>query len=63
MNNNPDNFHDWHRNKADTTSFSGLQRNEIPSYKRQSEVRWGRLAFWVMVAIVLVAGFKYFVSH
>ncbi len=58
MNTDRDNFHDWHREKPDTTSFSGLHRNETPGYK-QPGVRWSRLLFLVVVGVVLVLGFKY----
>ena len=63
MNTDRDNFHDWHRDKQDSTSFSGLHRNEMPGSKPQPVVRWGRLAFWAAVGVALVAGIKYFIGH
>jgi hypothetical protein len=60
MNTDRDNFHDWHRDRPDSTSFSGLHRNEVPSYRPQPMARWGRLLFWAVVGAVLVAGLKYF---
>lgn len=58
MNTDRDNFHDWHRDKPDTTSFSGLHRNEMPGYN-QPGVRWSRLFFLVVLGIALVVGIKY----
>ena len=60
MNTDRDNFHDWHRDKPDTTSFSGLHRNEMPDYN-QPVARWGRLFFFAILGVALVLGFKYFV--
>ena len=60
MNTNRDNFHDWHRDKPDTTSFPGLHRNEMPDYN-QPVARWGRLVFFAVLGVVVVLGFKYFV--
>jgi hypothetical protein len=58
MNTDRDNFHDWHRDKPDTTSFSGLHRNEMPGYD-QPGVRWSRLVFFAVLGVALVVGFKY----
>ncbi|WP_431275653.1 hypothetical protein ACQ858_04785 [Variovorax ureilyticus] len=59
MNTERDNFHDWHRDKPDTTSFSGLHRNEMPAY-HPPVARWGRLLFFTILGVALVLGFKYF---
>ena len=61
MNTNRDNFHDWARDKPDSTSFSGLQRSDFANPPTQPSVRWGRLAVLVVLAIVVAVGFKYFV--
>ncbi|MBO9515230.1 MAG: hypothetical protein J7549_14030 [Variovorax sp.] len=59
MNTDRDNFHDWHRDKPDTTSFSGLHRNEMP-LRHPPVARWGRLVFFAALGVALVLGFKYF---
>jgi hypothetical protein len=58
MNTDRDNFHDWHRDKPDTTSFSGLHRNEVPR-NGEPVVRWGRLFFFVAVGVAVVVAFRY----
>lgn len=63
MNTNRDNFHDWARDKPDSTSFSGLQRSDLSDMGGQPSVRWGRLGFLVVLAIVVAAGFKYFIGR
>ena len=59
MNTDRDNFHDWARDKPDSTSFSGLHRTEIAQLGSQPGVRWGRLAFLAALAVALVVGLKY----
>ena len=59
MNTDRDNFHDWARDKSDTTSFSGLHRSELHDLSHRPGVRWGRLVFLVLLAFALIAGFKY----
>jgi hypothetical protein len=63
MNTDRDNFHDWHRDKPDTTAFSELQSIRMPAYgRRRSGTRWGRLAFIFILVVVVVVGIKYFVK-
>ena len=64
MDTNRDNFHDWARDKSDTTLFSSLHRAE-PHRDRphQPVVRWGRILFLVVLAIALVVGFRYVIGH
>lgn len=59
MNTDKDNFHDWARDKPDSTSFSGLQRSDLHGPSAHPRVRWGRLGFLIVLAVALVAGFKY----
>ena len=59
MNTNKDNFHDWARDKPDSTAFSGLHRAELDDLNSQPRVRWGRMAFLVVLAVALGVGFKY----
>ncbi len=64
MNTNRDNFHDWARDKPDTTSFSGLHRTELHHARpHQPVVRWGRMLFLVVLSVALVIGFKYVTGH
>ncbi|MGJ7507805.1 hypothetical protein [Variovorax sp. GT1P44] len=63
MNTDRDNFHDWARDKPDSTSFSGLQRSDLSGMSNQPSVRWGRLGFLVVLAIVLIVGVKHFVGR
>jgi hypothetical protein len=60
MNTDRDNFHDWARDKPDSTSFSGLQHSDMRAYRQQPQVRWGRLGFFLMLAIAAGASVKYF---
>ena len=60
MNTNRDNFHDWARDKPDTTSFSSLQQVDYDRVVNQPGVRWGRLGMLVVLAVALSVGFKYF---
>ncbi|WP_286599736.1 hypothetical protein [Variovorax sp. J22P240] len=59
MNTDRDNFHDWARDKPDSTSFSGLQRTDLADLAGQPGVRWGRLVFLAVLAVALVVGLKY----
>jgi len=59
MNTDRNNFHDWARDKPDSTSFSGLHRTEIAQLASQPGVRWGRLVFLAALAVALVVGLKY----
>jgi hypothetical protein len=63
MNTNRDNFHDWARDKPDSTSFSGLHRTESSAMSKAPTVRWGRWGVLVVLAIVLVAAFRHFVGR
>jgi hypothetical protein len=58
MNTDRDNFHDWARDKEDT-AFSTLQRADFGEPKSRPGVRWGRIVFFVVLAVVLLVGFKY----
>jgi len=60
MNTDRDNFHDWARDKPDTTSFSGL--HHLERRRPQPSMNWGRMGFWIVLAGLLGAGFKYFFS-
>lgn len=59
MNTDRDNFHDWARDKPDTTSFSGLHRSELYDLSHRPGVRWGRLLFLAVLAVALIIGFKH----
>jgi hypothetical protein len=59
MNTDRDNFHDWARDKPESTSFSGLHRTERAHQSSQPGVRWGRLVFLAALAVALVVGLKY----
>jgi hypothetical protein len=61
MNTDRDNFHDWARDKPDTTSFSALQRMDS-RIAHPPMIRWGRMLFLVAVAVALGVGLKYFVT-
>jgi hypothetical protein len=60
MNTNRDNFHDWARDKPDTTSFSNLQQIDY-RVVQQPGVRWGRVVMWIVLAVALIAAIRYFV--
>ncbi|HEY2254864.1 MAG TPA: hypothetical protein VGI11_04440 [Variovorax sp.] len=62
MNTDRDNFHDWARDKPDTTSFSGLHRLEARQFERVPGVRWGRLGFLALIVVALVAVAKHFIG-
>lgn len=59
MNTERDNFHDWARDKPDSTSFSGLHRSELHDLSSHPRVRWGGLLFLAVLALLLIVGFKY----
>ncbi|MDM0076546.1 hypothetical protein QTH90_19205 [Variovorax sp. J2P1-59] len=61
MNTDRDNFHDWARDKPDSTSFSGLHRTELADLG-QPGVRWGRLVFIAVLGVALVVVFKYVIK-
>ena len=63
MNTNRDNFHDWARDKEDSTSFAGLHSLEQPAPKPRSPWRWSRLGWLVLVGVALVVGFKYLAAR
>ncbi|WP_286608802.1 hypothetical protein [Variovorax jilinensis] len=62
MNTERDNFHDWARDKPDSTSFSGLHRSEVNQFKAQPVIRWGRIGFWIVLAVVAGIAVRYFVK-
>lgn len=58
MNTDRDNFHDWAREKTDT-SFDTVRHAE--SFEEDPEaVGWGRLVIFALLGGALVAGFKWF---
>ena len=63
MNTDRDNFHDWARDKPDSTSFSGLHRSELHDLSAHPRVRWGRLVFLIVLAVVVAVGIKYVVGR
>jgi hypothetical protein len=58
MNTERDNFHDWARDKADT-SFDTIPRPELDNSPEHSAVRWGRLVLLTLLGVALVVGFKW----
>jgi hypothetical protein len=63
MNTERDNFHDWARDKPDSTSFAGLHRTDLSGIASQPTVRWGRLGFLAVLVVAVLVGFKYFVGR
>jgi hypothetical protein len=59
MNTDRDNFHDWHRDKPDTTSFATLHRHEALTQRRRANRRWRSWAFFVVVGMALLIGYRY----
>ena len=57
MNTERDNFHDWARDKADT-SFDTIPRPELDSSPDHGAVRWGRLVVLAVLGVALIVGFK-----
>ncbi|RZL90263.1 MAG: hypothetical protein EOP82_16055 [Variovorax sp.] len=60
MDTNRDKFHDWARDKPETT-FSSLQALETPVRPSQDGMRWNWVAWLAVVGIALVVGFKFLV--
>lgn len=59
MNTDRDNFHDWARDKTDT-SFDSISRPESVEDPEHEAVSWARLAIFALLGVALVAGFKWF---
>lgn len=59
MNTDRDNFHDWAREKPDT-SFDTVRRPESFEDSDHEAVGWGRLVIFALLGVALVAGFKWF---
>lgn len=59
MNTDRDNFHDWAREKTDT-SFDTTPRAESFEDAEHEAVGWGRLVIFALLGVALVAGFKWF---
>ncbi|NDZ12325.1 hypothetical protein C7T35_10730 [Variovorax sp. WS11] len=59
MNTDRDNFHDWARDKPDT-SFDSISRPAPFEDSEHGAVSWARLAIFALLGVVLVAGFKWF---
>jgi len=57
MNTDRDNFHDWARDKPDT-SFGVLQRADGGYDSKVPGVKWGRLALFALLGIALAVGFR-----
>jgi hypothetical protein len=62
MNTDRDNFHDWARDKPDSTSFSGLHRLEARQFERRQGLSWGRLGYLVLIGIAVIAAAKYLIG-
>jgi len=58
MNTDRDNFHDWARDKPDT-SFDRLQGRRPLDEPEHDAIRWGRLVVMALLGVALVAGFKF----
>jgi hypothetical protein len=58
MNTERDNFHDWARDKPDT-SFDTLARPDLRDAPDHRAVRWGRLVVLALLVGALVVGFKW----
>jgi hypothetical protein len=59
MNTDRDNFHDWAREKTDT-SFDTIRQPESSKEPERAAVGWGRLVIFALLGAALVAGFKWF---
>jgi hypothetical protein len=57
MNTDRDNFHDWARDKPDT-SFGVLQRADGGNDPKARGAKWGRLVLLAMLGIALAIGFR-----
>jgi hypothetical protein len=62
MNTDRDNFHDWAKDKPDT-SFGVLQRADWGSGSKAPGVKWGRLVLFAAVGIALVVAFRLLVGQ
>jgi hypothetical protein len=58
MNTDRDNFHDWARDKPET-SFSALQRLESHRAANPPVVRWGRMLFFAALAVAIGFALKF----
>jgi len=58
MSTDRDNFHDWAREKPDT-SFGAASRPEPLRDSRREAICWGRLAILGLLGVALVVGFKW----
>ena len=58
MNTDRDNFHDWAREKTDT-SFDTIRQAESFKEPEHAAVGWGRLVTFALLGVTLVAGFKW----
>ncbi|VTU32341.1 hypothetical protein RA8CHR_04542 [Variovorax sp. RA8] len=59
MNTDRDTFHDWAREKTDT-SFDPIRQSESFEDSDPEAVGWGRLVIFALLGAALVAGFKWF---
>ncbi|MGK6310413.1 hypothetical protein [Variovorax sp. DT-64] len=59
MNTDRDNFHDWAREKTDT-SFDKIRQPESLEDSEPQGIAWGRLVIFALLGVALVAGFKWF---
>jgi hypothetical protein len=59
MNTDRDNFHDWARDKPETSFGTVSQPGRLHAHD-QHTIRWGRLGMMVLLGAALVAGFKWF---
>lgn len=59
MNTDRDNFHDWAREKPDT-SFDTIRQPESVKDPEHAAVGWGRLFVFALLGLALVGGFKWF---
>jgi hypothetical protein len=59
MNTDRDNFHDWAREKNDT-SFDMIRQPESFKDSEPEAIAWRRLVIFALLGIALVAGFKWF---
>ena len=59
MNTDRDNFHDWAREKPDT-SFDKIRQPESFEDSEPEAIAWGRLVIFALLGAGLVGGFKWF---
>jgi hypothetical protein len=60
MNTDRDNFHDWARDKPDTSFDSASRPAPIRESRHEAAIGWGRLALLGLLGVALVLGFKWF---